>query len=75
MAEVHIADDLSWLIKADIFEGLTEQVKDLLKRLKGFIKKDLSHELGVYVKISLGGLNIFVTQHLFDLINGSACLQ
>ena len=45
------------------------------KLLKGFIEQDLSHLFGVYMEISLGGLNILVAHHFFDLVNGSSHSQ
>ena len=40
-----------------------------------FIDQDLSHSFGVDVKISLGALNVLVSHHFFDLINGSSQSQ
>lgn len=43
--------------------------------LNGFIEQSLSHELGVDMDIALGGLDAVMSQHLFDLEDGSACFQ
>ncbi len=36
------------------------------------MEKDLSHQIDVDVEILLGGVDVVMTQHLFDLINGLA---
>jgi hypothetical protein len=40
------------------------------KLSKGFIEKDLSHEIDVDGEILLRGANLLMAKHLFDLING-----
>jgi len=40
------------------------------KLSKGFMEKDLSHQIDVDVEVLLGGVDIVMAQHLFDLING-----
>jgi hypothetical protein len=46
-----------------------------MKLSKGFIEQNLSHQFGVNMKIRLAGLNIVVSQHLFDFKNGAADLK
>jgi hypothetical protein len=36
------------------------------------MEEHLSHEIRVDVKIAVGGLDVLVPHHLFDLINGPA---
>lgn len=46
-----------------------------MELLKGFIEESLSHQSCVNMDVSSGSLDPAMTQHLFDLENGSACLQ
>ena len=39
------------------------------------MEKHLSHECCVDVKISVGGLDILMSHHLFDLIDGSTYVE
>ncbi len=46
-----------------------------MKLSKGFIEKHLSHKFCVDVDISVGALDAFMSQHLFDLIYRSSRFQ
>jgi hypothetical protein len=46
-----------------------------MKLSKGFIEKDLSHKSCVDVDIALGALDALMSQHFFNLIDGSSGLQ